>query len=196
MALGIRPSNLALFCPACPQPGINLTLPTEDDSEENNIMDGNFKVEHLHAANPIDEVSLMDGHGFMVGNTMYKAHLANVKDTMQQSNIRGCAYARHGCFMPHAMVDFQKGERQMNMDYALCQGLKHNADGIRHALTFYDVNCQSHKHLKDHIADSVFLDIQPQLEIIPGIGLWHVHGHQDNWYVHYTSNFIPGRRKD
>ncbi|KAG1888829.1 hypothetical protein F4604DRAFT_1915889 [Suillus subluteus] len=226
---GIRPGDLALFCPACPQPGINLTLPTEDDSEENNseadlatpswlysrslVMDGNFKAEHLHAANPIDEVSLMDGHGFMVGDTMYKAHLANAKDTMQRSEcnnhravnqanvshhrlkatgIGGCACARHGCFVPHAMVDFQKGERQMNMDYTLCQGLKHNANGIRHALTFYNVNCQYHKHLKDHIADSVFLDIQPELEIIPVIGLWHVHGHQDNCYVRYASNFIQG----
>ncbi|KAG1889071.1 uncharacterized protein F5891DRAFT_1198771 [Suillus fuscotomentosus] len=32
----------------------------------------------------------------------------------------------------------------------------------------------------------------PQLTIIPGIGLWHVHGHQDSCYVRYASNFIEG----
>ncbi|KAG1844998.1 hypothetical protein F4604DRAFT_1595844, partial [Suillus subluteus] len=223
-AKSIKPGDLALFCAACPQPGINVTLPTEGNYEETNnksdletpswlhsrslVMDGNFKAEHLHAANPIDEVSLMDGRGFMVGDSMYKAHLAKAKDTcnnhctvnqanashhrLEATGIGGCACARHGCFIPHAMVDFQKGERQMNMDYALCEGLKHNADGIQRALTFYDVNCQYHKYLKDRIADNPFLDIWPELEIIPGIGLWHVHGHQDSCYVRYASNFING----
>ncbi|KAG1901338.1 uncharacterized protein F5891DRAFT_1187617 [Suillus fuscotomentosus] len=32
----------------------------------------------------------------------------------------------------------------------------------------------------------------PQLTIIPRIGLWHVHGHQDSCYVRYASNFIEG----
>jgi hypothetical protein len=32
----------------------------------------------------------------------------------------------------------------------------------------------------------------PELTVIPGIGLWHVHGHQDSCYVQYASNFIEG----
>ncbi|KAG1723332.1 hypothetical protein EDB19DRAFT_1834637 [Suillus lakei] len=31
-----------------------------------------------------------------------------------------------------------------------------------------------------------------ELTIIPGIGLWHVHRHQDSCYVRYASNFIEG----
>ncbi|KAG1720014.1 hypothetical protein EDB19DRAFT_1966658 [Suillus lakei] len=225
----VKPGDLTLFCPACPQLGINVTLPTEDGPAEINsasdlempswlysrslVMDGNFKAEHMHAANPIDEVPLMDGRGFMVGDGKYKAHLALAKDATQRSkcnnhhtvnqanasrhrleatSIGSCACTRHGCFVLHAMVDFQKGERQMNMDYALCEALKHNAGGIWCALTFYDVNCQYHKYLKDRVADSPYLQIQEQLEIILGIGLWHVHGHQDSCYVHYASNFITG----
>ncbi|KAG1857462.1 hypothetical protein F4604DRAFT_1882997 [Suillus subluteus] len=152
-AKSIKPSNLALFCAACPQPDINVTLPTEGDYEEMNnksdletpswlhsrslVMNDNFKAEHLHAANPIDEVSLMDGRGFMVGDSMYKAHLVKAKDTVHRSKcnnhcavnqantsyhrleatgIRDCACARHGCFIPHAMVDFQKGERSEDPD--------------------------------------------------------------------------------
>lgn len=143
-----KPGDLALFCPACPQPGINVTLPPQDEQQETNsesqlpnpswlysrslVMDGNFKAEHLYAANPTDEVSLMDGRAFMVGDSTYKAHLALAKDAVQRSEcnnhravnqanatrhrleatgIGGCACARHGCFVPHAMVDFQKGER-------------------------------------------------------------------------------------
>ncbi|KAG2130961.1 uncharacterized protein EDB93DRAFT_1051776, partial [Suillus bovinus] len=37
-----------------------------------------------------------------------------------------------------------------------------------------------------------FLEMVPELTIIPGIGLWHVHGHQDSCYVRYASNFIEG----
>ncbi|KAG2086762.1 uncharacterized protein F5147DRAFT_659138 [Suillus discolor] len=227
----VKPGDLALFCLACPQPGINVTLPVRELTEDPNVnkgsdlqtpswlytrslvMDGNFKAEHLHAVNPGDEVSLMDGRGFMVGDALYKEHLAIAQDTVQQSEcnnhravnqanasrhrleatgISGCTCARHGCFVPHTMVDFQEGERQMNMDYALCEALKINADGIRCALTFYDVNCQYHKHLKDRIAESPILEICEELNIIPGIGLWHVHGHQDSFYVRYASNFIKG----
>ncbi|KAG1779892.1 hypothetical protein EV702DRAFT_1043281 [Suillus placidus] len=199
-----KPGDLALFCLACPQPGINVTLPPEDMQEETNskskfpspswlyarslVMDGNFKAEHLYAVNPTDEVSLMDGCAFMVGDATYKAHLAQAKDAVQRSkcnnhhavnqanasqhrleatSIGGCACARHGCFVPHAMVDFQKGERQMNMDYALCEALKHNASGIRHALTFYDVNCQYHKYLRDRVSSSPSLELDQALEIMP-----------------------------
>ncbi|KAG1788809.1 hypothetical protein EV424DRAFT_1355962 [Suillus variegatus] len=155
----------------------------------------------------------MVARGLVYVVVTYKAHLALAKDAVQRSEcnnhravnqanatwhrleatgIGGCACARHGCFVPHAMVDFQKGERQMNMDYALCEALKHNAGGIRRALTFYDVNCQYHKYLRDRVSSSPFLELDQELEIVLGIGLWHVHGHQDSCYVRYASNFITG----
>ncbi|KAG2347673.1 hypothetical protein BDR05DRAFT_849547, partial [Suillus weaverae] len=218
-----KAGDLALFCPACPQPGINLDLKIGTSTRPDNtpswlftrtlVMDGNFKAEHLHPVNPSDEVSLMDGLAFMVGDERYKSHLSIAQDRVQRSNcnnhlavnqanasrqrleasgIGGCACARHGCFVPHSMVDFQKGERQMNMDYALSQALNYNTDGISQAITFYDINCQYHKFLKDRITSSMYLSIPIGMDIIPGIGLWHVHGHQDSCYVRYASNFICG----
>ncbi|KAG1784597.1 uncharacterized protein HD556DRAFT_1451631 [Suillus plorans] len=176
-----KDGDLALFCPACPQTGYL-------------VMDGNFKAEHMHPVNPSDEVSLMDGLGFMVSDERYKSHLAIAQDNVQRSDcnnhravnqanasrqrleatgIGGCACARHGCFVPHSMVDFQKGERQMNMDYALSQALNYKTDGISRAITFYDINCQYNKYLKDRIASSMYLSIPIGMDIIPGIGLWH-----------------------
>ncbi|KAG1837242.1 hypothetical protein C8R48DRAFT_580563, partial [Suillus tomentosus] len=224
--------ELALFCPACPQPGINVLL-SEDESLDDwkytrsFVMDGNFKAEHLHPIKPFDEVWLSDGLGFMVGKDRYKMHLAEAADTVEKSScnnhravnqanaarhklestgIGGVACARHGCFVPHSMVDFQKGERQatstiphsrvnhgqMNMDYALCEASRHNMEGITRAVTFYDINCQYNKHFRVRVDRSRFLEMAPQLTIIPGIGLWHVHGHQDSCYVRYASNFIEG----
>ncbi|KAG2073301.1 hypothetical protein BDR04DRAFT_1127297 [Suillus decipiens] len=210
----LKDGDLALFCLACPQPGINLDLSTSMVTQSDDtpswlmtrylVMDGNFKAEHMHPVNPSDEVSLMDGLGFMVSNDRYKSHLAIAHDHVQRSDcnnhravnqanaspqrleatgIGGCACARHGCFVPHSMVDFQKGERQMNMDYALSQALNYKTDRISRAITFYDINCQYNKYLKDQTASSMYLSIPIGMDIIPRIGLWHIHGHQDSCFV-------------
>ncbi|KAG1721330.1 hypothetical protein EDB19DRAFT_1898348 [Suillus lakei] len=210
--------DLALFCPACPQPGINISLSGDESLDDwkytqSFVMDGNFKAEHLHPIKPFDEVWLSDGLGFIVGKDRYKKHLAETADAVEKSScnnhravnqanaarhklestgIGGVACARHGCFVPHSMVDFQKGKRQMNMDYALCEAAQHNMEGITRAITFYDINCQYNKHLRVRVDRSRFLEMVPELTIIPGIGLWHVHGHQDSCYVRYASNFIEG----
>ncbi|KAG1863870.1 hypothetical protein F4604DRAFT_1549211, partial [Suillus subluteus] len=54
----------------------------------------------------------------------------------------------------------------------------------------YDINCQYNKHFRARVDAGRFLEMTQDLTIIPGIGLWHVHGHQDSYYVRYTSNFI------
>jgi len=80
----------------------------------------------------------------------------------------------------------------MNIDYALCEAAQHNMEGITRAVTFYDINCQYNKHFWVRVDRSRFLEMVLELTIIPGIGLWHVHGHQDSCYVRYASNFIEG----
>ncbi|KAG2066885.1 hypothetical protein BDR04DRAFT_1028962, partial [Suillus decipiens] len=133
-----KAGDLALFCPACPQPGINMSMSGDDSFDDwkytwSFVMDGNFKAEHLHPIKPHDEVWLSDGLGFMVGKDRYKLHLSEASDTVEKlscnnywainqanvvqhklesTGIRGVACARHGCFTPHSMVDFQRGERQ------------------------------------------------------------------------------------
>ncbi|KAG2335602.1 hypothetical protein BDR05DRAFT_978930 [Suillus weaverae] len=80
--------ELALFCPACPQPGINVLLSGDESLDETPswkftwsfVMDGNFKAEHLHPIKPFDEVWLSDGLGFMVGKDRYKMHLEEAAD--------------------------------------------------------------------------------------------------------------------
>ncbi|KAG9309371.1 hypothetical protein JVU11DRAFT_10608 [Chiua virens] len=63
--------DLTLFCPACPQPGIN--IPITDDVDFSNwrytwtlVMDSIFKAKHMHTRAPEDDVRLIDGLGFMV----------------------------------------------------------------------------------------------------------------------------------
>ncbi|KAG1740735.1 uncharacterized protein EDB91DRAFT_1081835 [Suillus paluster] len=64
------PGDLALYCPACPQPGINLPTSWRYDYEEwlvmrRYVVDGNFTVQHMKMKIPEDDVSLADGKGYM-----------------------------------------------------------------------------------------------------------------------------------
>ncbi|KIO00302.1 hypothetical protein M404DRAFT_102546, partial [Pisolithus tinctorius Marx 270] len=70
--------RLALFCTACPQPGINVD--TNEDLDHwrfthTVVMDGNFKAEHMHERKSEDQVRLMDGLGYMVTNPNYVDYL-------------------------------------------------------------------------------------------------------------------------
>ncbi|KAI6014946.1 hypothetical protein EDC04DRAFT_2496260, partial [Pisolithus marmoratus] len=159
-----------LFCPTCPQPRIN--IPEMDDVDWKYscaiVMDGNFKAEHMAPKNAGNETWLMDGHGYMVASQDHKTYLGGTKNRIMHSNcnnhhaisqanhhrgqltsmgIGGCACARHGCFIPHSMVDFQKGEQQANMDYALVHVLHHEMKPSQQVLHFYVINCQYSQNL-------------------------------------------------
>ncbi|KAI6006640.1 hypothetical protein F5J12DRAFT_782886 [Pisolithus orientalis] len=109
------------------------------------VMDGNFTAQHMKMNKPELDVSLSDGKGYMVSEAPYQTHLqqsldnkerstcsnhrainaANInKSNLWSTGIGATACARHGCFVPHSVVDFQKGE------------------SIQKALVIYDVGCQ------------------------------------------------------
>ena len=62
------PGELANFCPACPQPGVNLTPEWVDDPnrwiyKHFFVADRNFKADHVWQRNPGWDVSLSEGGG-------------------------------------------------------------------------------------------------------------------------------------
>lgn len=83
--------------------------------------------------NPEDDVFLADGHGFMVEYGPYEDHIKaaneirkaskcndhkavnnvnrNHAKNLDATGIEACACGWHGCFFPHCVVDFQKGEQ-------------------------------------------------------------------------------------
>ncbi|KAG2051653.1 hypothetical protein BDR06DRAFT_889405, partial [Suillus hirtellus] len=115
------PGNLALFCPSCPQPGINMPSQWEEKYERQIIIkrfvvDGNFTI-HMNI--------------YMVTEAEYQAHLTSATESRErsacsnhqavnavninQSNLQAIgvgatAYAQYGCFVSHSIVDFQKGK--------------------------------------------------------------------------------------
>ncbi|KIJ19236.1 hypothetical protein PAXINDRAFT_70544, partial [Paxillus involutus ATCC 200175] len=110
------------------------------------VVDGNFSAQHMKMKIPEDDVPLSDGLAYMVESTAYTAHVSSAVEARERSTcqnhkavnaanasrknltatgIGATACARHGCFVPHSVVDFQKGERQMNVDYSICQALNY-----------------------------------------------------------------------
>ncbi|KAI1789363.1 hypothetical protein LXA43DRAFT_892969, partial [Ganoderma leucocontextum] len=207
---------------ACPRPGINLPDGWEKDPERliphswkympRIIMDGNFSTKYQPMKNPQDDVRLADGQSFMVTSRPYKEHLKTVvhftqklechkhravlaassqKALLEATGIGAAACSRHGFFFPHCMVDFQKGEQQRNMDYCLCQVALYLA-GVYILLALYDIWCHYYIHLPRRIQGSPGLSVPENLDIVRGIGQFHVHGHCRECYPRFSPNFIPG----
>lgn len=109
------------------------------------------------------------------------------------TGIGAAACARHGCFAPGSVVNFQKGERQMNMDYSLCQAINNTSiPATSKVFTFYDIWCQHSVHFLERVSKSPFLSIPEGVTLDGGIGLFHVHGHADQCFYRFAPYFIPG----
>ncbi|KAI6027071.1 hypothetical protein EDC04DRAFT_2573228, partial [Pisolithus marmoratus] len=184
--------GLALFCPACPQPGVN--LPADWKGYYHQAIwhkDGNFTAQHMKMNKPELDVALSDGKGYMVTEVPYQSHLkqsldskerstcsnhrainaANInKSNLQSTGIDATACAQHGCFVPHSVVDFQKGERYMNTDYSICNALGYHSESITKALVIYDVGCQWSINFRSRVKNT--------LEIVPAVGKFHLAAHK------------------
>jgi Kyakuja-Dileera-Zisupton transposase len=77
------------------------------------------------------------------------------------------------------------------MDFALCKALN-RLNGIQKAVVLYDIACQYSVNFSRRIAESSSLALPPNLQIIWGIGLFHIHAHQDSCTPRYSPNYVPG----
>ncbi|KAI5989846.1 hypothetical protein EDC04DRAFT_2588181, partial [Pisolithus marmoratus] len=210
--------GLALFCPACPQPGLNLPADWISRYDRDTVMrqyviDGNFTAQHMKMNKPEADVALSDGKGYMVSEGPYQSHLqqsldskerstcsnhrainaANInKSNLRSTGIGATACARHGCFVPHSVVDFQKGERYMNTDYSICNALGYCSESITKSLVIYDVGCQWSVNFHGQVKSSPSLLLPPVLEIIPAVGKFHLAAHKLSCFPRYSLNFVKG----
>jgi len=99
------------------------------------------------------------------------------------------ACARHGCFVPQALVDLLKGEQQKNVDFSFLRAMKSiGIDPDQGLMLIYDIICQYIVHLLDRIGKY----LPSGLKIERAIDHLHVHVHQDSCFFRFISTFIPG----
>ncbi|KAN0128336.1 hypothetical protein V8E53_013841, partial [Lactarius tabidus] len=199
----IPDGSKAVFCLACPQPGINLPMEwkTNDELIRTFIMDGNFSAEHMQHQSGERDVLLSAGMAFMANPESYKPIFRVVKKSsmypstcntywaIEQANSSqahldvtgiGATTCCHGFFVLTSVVDFQKGERQINMDYSICRALSFNMEDIPVAQVMYDIMCQYQVHFQKRVMNSPELSIPSSLELQNSIRLFHIHRHQDS----------------
>ncbi|EFI27460.1 hypothetical protein CC1G_15494 [Coprinopsis cinerea okayama7 len=213
-----KEGELALFCAACPQDGINLPADWRSQGDQwrfsmTLVADGNFTLVHRKQKGE-DDVWLRNGEGYLVETSKYDEHLKKTTEPLQVSTChehravedrskvhKGCdvtgvgalACSRHGAFAPSSVVGFQKGERQVNMDYGLMGAVRSTrAENAPRLNLLYDINCQYSVHLRDRFATSDTLSLSEDLPIVFGIGKFHVFGHQEGCYSRYSPSFIDG----
>ena len=90
------PGSLSLFCPSCPQPGINLPANwTELPSwvtRRTITVDGNFHADHIKMRQPDLDIMLTNGQGYMVEEVCYKEYLAVAEETHMVCYVIGLLF--------------------------------------------------------------------------------------------------------
>jgi hypothetical protein len=132
---------------------------------------------------------------------------------LDATGVGACACARHGCFVPHTMVDFQKGEkyvhgvvksvfadiypthRQMNMDYSITQAAKYRTGSSLHwlnILLIYDIVCQWVKYFLQRVQLCNTLEVLEHQEWLVAIGKFHLAVHVKPCFWRHSLNFMKG----
>ena len=105
------------------------------------------------------------------------------------TGVVAVACARHGCYAPNSLVNLYRGEQQKNVDFAFLAALHTtNINGIERVIFLYDIACQYYVHLHERIGNKLPRDVV----IDRGIGMFHVHGHQEQCFYRFAPTFIPG----
>src|ERR1700679_698065 len=93
------PGSLSIFCPCCPQPGINLPDNWKDlpdwVTRRTITVDGNFHADHIKMRQPDLDIKLTNGLGYMVEEEQYLEYLSIVKERPQVRRLTYFDFLSH-----------------------------------------------------------------------------------------------------
>ncbi|OSC98309.1 hypothetical protein PYCCODRAFT_1375432 [Trametes coccinea BRFM310] len=170
---------LAVSCPACPQPGINMLEGWRDRPDAEGYLDmlfysvdGNFH--HNQKMKPMDpeDYPLTQGAGYFRQAILHQAsEYMNPHSPFQESTCNkfgamgygrysgrvsgmvGLTCSRHMFVFPRSLVDLVKGEGFAWGDFAQLSGLQPWLDVLKLFCRGYDINCQYDKKFELRLAD-------------------------------------------
>ncbi|KAJ7050384.1 hypothetical protein C8F01DRAFT_1264052 [Mycena amicta] len=151
---GTSSGELAIRCPACPRPDVNLPEDWENAPASKACayvmflaLDACFWLKRRMISNEFKDPGLGMGWSYMVEWAPYREHLLKVVDQKEMSTCSGLAAldhannkfsrgysvtgvamgvcARHEFVQPNGVADLQAGERYANMDWVFASILRH-----------------------------------------------------------------------
>ncbi|THU86479.1 hypothetical protein K435DRAFT_683541, partial [Dendrothele bispora CBS 962.96] len=213
--------ELALDCPACPNPGRNLPLKMENIPPELAFlyclflaMDANFRLRNRVVSNHYRSPTLGDGWAyFRVPHelqdhiirhvaqeemsscsgfaAMFLANLKNVKG-LRVSGVGGVCCGRHRVWRANGIGDLQKGEQYCNMDFIFWSTIR--GEDYLCIVVSYDISCQWSRNFWSRMDD-----IDPSIKVKYGEGKimflvpkFHLRAHQASCQADYSFNYTPG----
>ncbi|KAF7298473.1 CxC2 domain-containing protein [Mycena kentingensis (nom. inval.)] len=217
-----QPGELAIRCPACPQPGINLPEDWEQAAPGDQCLyimfiaiDACFRLKRRLIGSDLRDPGLTTGWAYFVEWEPYRNFLLTVTDQKEISSCTGLAAldhantkfargysatgvgagvcARHEFVLPNGVGDLQRGERYANMDYILASLLRHIPATLRKIFS-YDIACQWFKELKSRL-----LALPPLVRLRLALDLcrfavpkMHIHAHILICRLLFSLGLIPG----
>ncbi|KAH8103218.1 hypothetical protein DFH11DRAFT_1692670 [Phellopilus nigrolimitatus] len=211
--------ELAVECPACPQPGRNLP-PDWRDAPPNRkwlyklflAVDANFKLKQKDRS--FKDIELAPGWVYFVEEDTYQRIIATIVDEIEtntcrsehnaivmanirnilgyQTNGTGAVLCgRHSLVRRNGVADLSKGEKYASMDYIVLSTLVKTA--VSELLISYDIGCQWSKKLASRIKDfpqQMQLDID-NVNVRTVVPKFHLPAHGVSCQTKFSLNFIP-----
>ncbi|KAK7030523.1 CxC2 domain-containing protein [Favolaschia claudopus] len=201
--------ELAIRCPACPRPGINLPNDWESASPEQRFLytfflalDACFRLKRRLISSALRDPGLGTGWSYFVEPEPYRKYLLTVTKQEEMSTCSGLAaldYANtkfsqgYSVTGPTGVGDLQKGERYANMDYIYAAILRWLHRRLRKVVS-YDIVCQWFKNLRERLQDlpplvRLSLILYLCAYVIPKM---HIHAHTMACQLLFSLNFLAG----
>ncbi|KAJ7788725.1 hypothetical protein B0H14DRAFT_2627987 [Mycena olivaceomarginata] len=219
---GTATGELAVECPVCPNPKVNLPEGWENAPPEDMFLyvlfialDACFCLKRRMISSEFKDPGLGTGWAYVMENAPYRHFLLGVTEQKEMSTCSGLAAldyantkfsrgysttgvgmgvcARHEFVQANGVGDLQKGERFANMDYIFGSILRHKDPRLRKIIS-YDIVCQWWKYLLERMQKlPPLVRMTLILEMFRFvIPKMHIHAHTMECQVKFSLNLVPG----
>ncbi|TDL13692.1 hypothetical protein BD410DRAFT_686190, partial [Rickenella mellea] len=212
--------ELAIRCPACPYPGINvpdswLEVPAEKRFLCTQIVtiDACFRLKRRNVSSRAKDPGLGTGWAYFVEDEAYRKYLLSCTDQQEMSTCTGLAaldhantkfsaglectgvgaiQCRHEMQLPTGVGDLQKGERYANIDYIFASAMRHYKAGPK--VISYDISCQWSRNLTQrfrNLPDHLFFEVIID-DVRYAIPKFHILAHLLKCQLMFSLNLLRG----